>query len=78
MQQSIQFETVIESGIIRVPEQYATSVPAAVKVTLIPVDTSRVIMGAKAKAGAISSNDFNALKIDTTNWKFDREEANER
>jgi hypothetical protein len=30
------------------------------------------------KAGVLSSSDFSALKIDTRDWKFNREEANER
>jgi hypothetical protein len=78
MQQAIQFETVIESGIIRIPEQYVGVVPATVKVTLAPVSEPRIKMGSKAKAGVLSSGDFCALKIDTRDWKFDREEANER
>ena len=78
MQHAIQFETIIESGIIRIPEQYIKKVPAAVKVTLAPAKTSNIIVGARAKAGALSSNDFSALKIDTQGWRFSREEANER
>ena len=78
MRQAIQFKTVIESGIIRIPEQYITTLPAAVKVTLAPVNSSRTIMGAKSKAGALSADDFSALRIDTRDWKFNREEANER
>ncbi|MDR1966755.1 MAG: hypothetical protein LBQ36_08595 [Synergistaceae bacterium] len=30
------------------------------------------------KAGALTSSDFTALKLDTRNFKFDREEAHER
>jgi hypothetical protein len=78
MQQAIQFETVIKSGIIHIPEQYVNTIPVAVRVTLAPVSESRVKMGVKSKAGALSSDDFSALKIDTKAWKFDREEANER
>jgi len=36
MGEAIQFETIIESGIIRIPEKYIKTIPAAVKVTLIP------------------------------------------
>ena len=78
MQQAIQFETIIERGIIRIPEEYLKAISAAVKVTLAPLNESRIKMGAKSKAGMLSSEDFCALKIDTRNWKFDREEANER
>ena len=78
MQQAIQFEAIIESGIIRIPEQYVKSVPKAVTVTLSSAKEKRIKVGTKSKAGLISSDDFCALKIDTTDWKFNREEANER
>lgn len=78
MQQAIQFETVIDSGVIHVPEQYINSVPTAVTVTLSPAYESFIIAGAKSKAGMLSADSFSALKINTKNWKFDREEANER
>ena len=74
----IQFETVIESGIIRVPEQYTNLIPTVVKVTLVPVSEPSIRIGTKSKASALSNKDFCALKINTKNWKFNREEANER
>ena len=76
--QAIQFETIIEYGMIRIPEQYAETIPAAVKVTLSPVGTPPIKIGVKSKAGALTLEDFSAFKIDTRNFKFDREEANER
>ena len=78
MQHAIQFETIIESGVIRIPEEYVKAISAAVKVTLAPLNESRIKVGAKSKAGLLSPDDFSALKIDTQNWKFNREEANER
>jgi len=78
MQHAIQFETIIESGIIRVPEQFIKKIPKSVKVTLTPVSSSNIIVGARSKAGTLSSDDFSALKIDTQGWQFSREEANER
>jgi hypothetical protein len=78
MQQAIQFETIIESGFIRIPEQYAKAVPSAVKVTLTPINEARIKLGSKSKAGVLSIDNFSALKIDTRDWKFNREEANER
>jgi hypothetical protein len=78
MQQTIQFETVVESGVIRIPKQYVHTIPAAVKVTLAPVSGPRVMIGKKSSAGALSSDDFSALAIDTRGWAFDREDANER
>ena len=32
----------------------------------------------RSKAGALTPSDFTALKLDTRNFKFDREEAHER
>jgi len=78
MQNFIEFETNVESGVIRIPEQYVKTIPATVKVTLAPVNETRIKAGLKSKAGALSLSDFSALKIDTLGWKFDREEANER
>ena len=78
MQETIHFETTIESGIIRVPEQYIKSIPPVVMVTLAPVSDAKIMLGKKAQAGVLSPNDFTAMKIDTRNWRFDREQANER
>jgi hypothetical protein len=78
MQQAIQFETIVEKGIIHIPERYIDVVPAAVKVTVVPVSETSIKIGAKSKAGLLSDADFSALKIDTKNWRFNREEANER
>jgi hypothetical protein len=78
MQEAIQFETNVESGVIRIPEQYIRAVPANVKVTLVPVANPRIKAGTKAKSDALTLNDYSALKINTKGFKFDREEANER
>jgi hypothetical protein len=75
-QGTIQFESVVEDGIIRIPEQYVEDVPSLVRVTLVPADKAHV--RARTKEGPFTSDDFIALKIDTRGWKFDREEANER
>jgi len=78
MQQYIQFETIIKSGLIRIPEQYIKKISTAVKVTLTPANGPHIKMGTKSKAGMLSLDDFSTLKIDTEGWKFNREEANER
>jgi len=78
MQQAIQFETVIDSGIIRIPDQYIKTVPPFAKVTIAPGNSSRIKIGRKSKAGELSLNSFSCMKIDTRDWKFNREEANER
>jgi hypothetical protein len=79
MDQAIQFESNIENGVIRIPEQYVNALPETVTVTLAPVEEPLIIMkGKKAKPGEISLKDFSAFRVDTRGWKFDREEANER
>ena len=78
MEQVIHFETTVERGMIRIPEQYIRIVPAAVRVTLAPIKDPRIVEGCRAEAGALSIDNFLALSIDTRNWKFIREEANER
>ena len=78
MQQAIQFETVIDSGVIRIPEEYVKLIPPAVIVTLVPLSKPKIKTSAKSKAGLVSAESFKALKIDTSDFKFDREEANER
>ena len=78
MQDIIEFEATIESGIIRIPKQYAETTPAAVKVTLAPLNEIKIEVGTVSKTNLLTANDFSALRIDTQNWNFDREEANER
>ena len=78
MEQVIHFETTVERGIIRIPEQFIRIVPAVVSVTLAPIKKSRIVEGSSAEAGILSIDNFKALRIDTQNWKFNREEANER
>ncbi|MCL2222873.1 MAG: hypothetical protein FWC20_08835 [Oscillospiraceae bacterium] len=78
MQQAIQFNSTVESGIIRIPEQYIKEMPSNVKVTVTPIVPLNIKIGANAKAGMLTGANFSALKIDTSNWTFDREEANER
>jgi hypothetical protein len=62
MQQAIQFETIIESGIIRIPEQFIKTVPSAVLVTLSPVCETHIKAGANSKAGNLSPEAFSAKK----------------
>jgi len=78
MTEAIQFETIVDRGLIRIPEHLVKTVPVSVKVTLTPMGDPHIKAGVKSKAGELSSDDFAALSIDTGNWTFDREEANER
>jgi hypothetical protein len=63
---------------IRIPDQYTKDIPPVVGVTLTPVSEAKIKHGIKAKAGMLSPEDFSAVKIDTKEFRFDREEANER
>jgi hypothetical protein len=78
MQEAIQFDATVESGIIRIPERYVKTIPTTVKVTLAPANEPKIKKGARAGAGELLPSDFSAMKINTKGWKFNREEANER
>jgi hypothetical protein len=65
---AIQFETLINDGTIKIPEQYLDENPMEVIVTLLPVNK-------RPKPKSI--DEFPAI-LDTGNWKFNREEANAR
>ena len=75
---TIQFETVVNGDIIQVPAQYKQSVHSGVKVRVFADISPKTDEKPKSKAGALSDDDFTALRIDTRGYKFDREEANER
>ncbi|MDR2713240.1 MAG: hypothetical protein LBB91_09045 [Clostridiales bacterium] len=74
---AIQFETVVNGGIIRIPEQYMKLVPATVSVTLVPSEQKRPKFRPKTKDKPMSIEEFPAV-LNTRGWKFSREEANER
>ena len=73
----IQFESVVEGNLIRIPKQYIDRIPARVAVTLVDIEKPRLRPRTK-KENPSSIEEFSDLKLDTSNWKFDREEANER
>ena len=71
----IQFESVVEGDIIRIPAQYIGKIPARVAVTLVDVEKPR--LKPKTRKELPSIEEFPPM-LDTRGWKFDREEANER
>jgi hypothetical protein len=74
---AIQFEAIVENNMIRIPEQFRTSVrKGKVQVTLLTDPVRRPVD--KTKAGALTPDDFTELKLSTKGFKFDREEANAR
>jgi hypothetical protein len=68
--QAIEFDSVIENGIIRVPEQYREIISSPVRGIVL---TDEVISHSERKKVS-----FDAISIDTKGFKFDREEANAR
>jgi hypothetical protein len=71
----IQFESVVEGNIIRIPEQYKGQITNLVAVTLVDIDKPR--FSPKTRKELPGINEFPAI-LDTKDWKFDRDEANER
>jgi hypothetical protein len=69
---TVEFNSVIEGDIIRVPERYKNITGSTVRVTIMP---SEEIV---TKRKTLGPEDFTELKIQTRGWKFDRDEANER
>jgi hypothetical protein len=72
---AIQFESVVEGNIIRIPEEYVEQVPSMVTVTLM--DAGKPRLRPKTKKDLPSIDEFPAM-LDTRSWKFDREEIHER
>ena len=73
----IQFESRVEGNVIRIPEEYVGQMPATVTVSFVDVEKPRFRPKTK-KEKPSSIEEFSDLKLDTRNWKFDREEANAR
>ena len=71
----IQFESAVDGDIIRIPAQYIGQIPALVTVTLVDVEKTRFRPKTLKKLPDI--DEFPAM-LDTSGWKFDRDEANER
>jgi hypothetical protein len=65
---SIAFDAVTRDGMILIPEQYAEHIESNVRVVIFPAQKEP-----SAKSGRIPFHGF-----DTTNYQFDRDEANAR
>jgi hypothetical protein len=68
--QAIEFHSIVNNGVIPIPEQYKDKILNSVKVIVFPTDTKQ----AKGK----KKTPFHCIGIDMTGFKFDREEVNER
>ena len=65
--QAYEFYATAENGFIKIPDEYKKKIGKKIKVTIVNEEKSDI--------------DWNTLfppTIDTTIWKFNREEANER
>jgi hypothetical protein len=88
---AIAFQSMIKDNMIQVPEQYRLDAnsPVLVTITLMPASSAghvgrgsppddRPLIIPRRKRGRVTEDNFTALKIDTKNFRFNREEANER
>ncbi|MCL1911260.1 MAG: hypothetical protein FWG13_03545 [Leptospirales bacterium] len=67
--QAVEFESIINDGIIRIPDEIKNQVGRQVKVILLSKDTAKFQKKAKT---------FSAISITTKGFVFDRNEANAR
>ncbi|MDR1784843.1 MAG: hypothetical protein LBR23_00015 [Spirochaetaceae bacterium] len=66
--QALEFSTVVENGSIRVPEHYVRQILSPVRVIILVDDFPRPMRKKR----------FNAAKLKTKGFKFNREELHER
>jgi len=74
--QAYEFYATPENGAIKIPEQYKNRITSGVKVILLeqkPFNTSKEKANTRRKSDMLLSP-----TMDTGDWKFSREEANER
>ena len=65
-----EFQTSVNNGIIHIPVEYRNKISSKVKVILLSEEPIKKINEKKIM--------FNAMKLDTRGFVFNREEANER
>lgn len=65
---AIEFETQAHNGIVQIPEQYFAWKNKTVKVILLDSETKKPLPPVQ----------FNAVKLKTKGYHFNRDEANER
>jgi hypothetical protein len=76
--QTIEFQSVVENDVIRIPEAYRGAFTSPIRVMIFSNDMPNPKIHRRTKAKPFTPSDFSALKLDTRGWKFNREEANER
>lgn len=65
---AIEFETQAHNGIVEIPQQYLAWKNKAVKVILLDIDEEQ----------SVKPMQFNAVKLKTKGYRFNRDQANER
>ena len=68
--QAYEFSTVVQNGVIHIPEQYHNRNLSSVRVIILSNTPSYFSVK--------SSKKFSAIRLKTKGFEFDREEANER
>jgi hypothetical protein len=76
--QTVEFETEIINDTICIPQEYRNNLPHKAKVIIMDSIISNPYIVRTKQKNTVTSNDFKCVKIDTCNFKFNREEANER
>jgi len=66
------------NGVVTLDEIPENHGKARVVVLFLKNDDDALILSRKKKNSGLTKNDFSVPFIDTKNWRFNREEANER
>lgn len=74
--QAYEFFAKPENGVIRIPEEFKNKINSNVKVILL--ESKQLKFDHREAASSRKSNMLLPPTLDTSNWKFIREEANER
>jgi hypothetical protein len=75
---AITFQSIIKDNTIQVPEQFQIDIKSPVLVTITLLSEDKPLIIPRKGQGRITKDNFKALKISTKNFKFNRDEANER
>jgi hypothetical protein len=79
---AITFEAVVHDNVVEIPREYCEKIVSPVFVTIhegaYPGRRSPPRISPRRGKRPLTIDDFSAPFIDTTSWKFDRDEANER
>jgi len=66
------------NGVVTLDEVPKNHSKARVVVLFLKKDDNSLILSKRKKKGVLTKSDFSLPFIDTKNWRFNREEANER